>query len=372
MIGKLKDSLWPARDDRDGHFSVRPLMSDWIQDDDGTIGNERVGLASFDYSPDHLSIEGLSARTDSEAGGGVHGELKELLSSIGHAQGATAPANGSGHTPARSSLQSELARFDPSRHQPATGTQRPQPIKVADEAAVSTLLSKLPESLRGTYDRSIRRLEDRVYDLAGALTSLDGIELQLSRAREHLGALRAQGEPIDYHKVRNVLEEMASAVGAIVDEFDDGEFNLLGDARIRIAFSELGNDGTPSQDIDLNLISIEKLIRLSRKLDPDPAEIDRFVELLGRTLDSNIQLLSGVMLTLFAARDYTNSVTELAVETGVAGRVPDSRPSVSSPNLGASVSSRHAVHSGETCLLDRPNDRGSQTRPLSGTRVRPL
>jgi len=170
------------------------------------------------------------------------------------------------------------------------------------------------KQLRNSYDLSVRNIDDNIYALAAATAALDRVEGKLYEARTQIDELCRRGEPVDLVKVERTLLALADHINQSVRRADENHVNMLRDSRLQIRISEVGGQETRAKQVDLTLISLDKLI--AWKLRDGPSEPQAWIELIdhmSRVTTQNVQILSSLILTLFAARDYTTEVVDLVV-----------------------------------------------------------
>lgn len=193
--------------------------------------------------------------------------------------------------------------------------------------------------LRQAYDNSVRNIDDNIYALASAATSLDRVEGKLMQARGEIVRLASRGEPIDFAKVERTLMALAEHINLSVRTADEQCVNLLRDTRLQVRIAECasmqhgcpGEGGAHSMQVDLTLIAIDKLI--AHKLRDEPQSADEMIGLLDavrRVVYQNVHILSSLILTLFAARDYTKEVVDLVLT----GPMPSAgaEPAIAAPS----------------------------------------
>ncbi len=167
-------------------------------------------------------------------------------------------------------------------------------------------------AMKQSYELSLRNIDDNIYAMAAATAALDRVEGTLLQARAKIERLCADGEPVDLVKVERTLMQLAEHINQSVRRADDNYINLLRDARLQMVISETGDREARSMKVDLTLISLEKLI--AWKLREGPADPEAWIDLIdamGKVVLQNVQILSSLILTLFAARDYTTGVVQL-------------------------------------------------------------
>jgi hypothetical protein len=206
-------------------------------------------------------------------------------------------------------------------------------------------------ALRQSYDLSLRNIDDNIYAMASATAALDRVEGTLIQAKAQIEQLCNRGEPVDLDKVERTLMALAEHINQSVRRADDNYVNLLRDSRLQMIISEAGSNEQRSMKVDLTLISLDKLIAWKLRDGPDDPEawID-LIDAMGKVVLQNVQILSSLILTLFAARDYTTGVVEM-----VTNPMPDRR-------TGSATSiATDFVHSARTALLrDESTSRAPQ------------
>jgi len=173
-------------------------------------------------------------------------------------------------------------------------------------------IAPAPGPIQNALNISLRTIDDRIYALASATTALDLIETKLAEAYAKLALMRDRGEAVDGAKIERLLQTLADHVNQSVNQSDSNYVNLLRDARIHISISELNDAECRAKEVNLTLISLEKLIAWRLKERSGDAEawmtlIDQMMRIASR----NLEILSSLILTLFAARDYTREVVGL-------------------------------------------------------------
>jgi hypothetical protein len=207
----------------------------------------------------------------------------------------------------------------------------PEPIRLPPPVATSSVPAKQqPPSeqhanrdLEQSYHRSLKSIDDHIYGLAAAITALDGIETQLTQARTQIEQLRARGEPINVRKAETTLLNLAEHINQAVRRIDMHDVNLMRDSRIELRVVELDTDNTRAMGFDLTLISLEKLLAYKLRSSPmEASELCSLVDALQHTVNSNLHILSSLVLMMFASRDYTDDVSRLVLANGLS----DDRP----------------------------------------------
>ena len=206
-------------------------------------------------------------------------------------------------------------------------------------------------ALRQSYEISLQNIDDNIYAMAAATAALDRVEGTLVQARSQIEHLCSRGNPVDLHKVERTLMALADHINQSVHRADENYINLLRDARLQMLISESGDREQRAMKVDLTLISLDKLIAWKLREGPDDPEawID-LIDAMSRVVMQNVQILSSLILTLFAARDYTTGVVQLVTNT----------PSAEGNRAGsASHIATDFVQSARTALLRDE----SQSRP---------
>lgn len=181
------------------------------------------------------------------------------------------------------------------------------------EIAPSPDISVRDRNLQSKYNASIAKIDRNIYAMASAVTSLDNIEAKLLEVKGHLEDLMQSGQPVDYDKVEDAIHYLAEQVNLTIQDLDDQCINLLRDSRIHISFAEIDGPESATIGVDLTLISLDKI--MSYKVRQNGANLSNwidFTENFASIVHSNVHIISSMMLTLFASRDYTNEVTKFA------------------------------------------------------------
>jgi hypothetical protein len=189
---------------------------------------------------------------------------------------------------------------------------RQQMPAVQQPALQQTQVITQNSAMRQSYELSLRNIDDNIYAMAAATAALDRVEGTLLQARSRIERLCADGEPVDLVKVERTLLQLADHINQSVRRADENYINLLRDSRLQLTISETGEREGRSMKVELTLISLDKL--MAWKLREGPADPEAWVELIdamGKVVLQNVQILSSLILTLFAARDYTTGVVQL-------------------------------------------------------------
>ena len=170
------------------------------------------------------------------------------------------------------------------------------------------------QQLRNSYEVSLRNIDDNIYALAAATAALDRVEGKLVQARSQIELLCSRGEDVDLGKVERTLIALAEHVNQSVQRADENYVNLLRDSRLQMQISEVGGKEHRSMQVDLTMISLEKLIAWKLRDGPtDPEAWIDLIDTMSHVTLQNVQILSSLILTLFAARDYTTDVVQLVM-----------------------------------------------------------
>ena len=92
------------------------------------------------------------------------------------------------------------------------------------------------------------------------------------------------------------------------------------DAKLDIRFTDLDRSGHKSVGLQLTIISVEKLLDSKVASLTQQAlnehELSDFVDRMTYVVSSNIHVLSSILLTICAARDYTDAMMKLLANEG--------------------------------------------------------
>ncbi|MFT5509412.1 MAG: hypothetical protein ACI89J_002495 [Hyphomicrobiaceae bacterium] len=178
-----------------------------------------------------------------------------------------------------------------------------------------------------SYDRSLGNIQDHVHAVAGAVAMLDAVEHKMIAIKCELQRIREAGLAIDSDKVLMALQSLSDYVNQAISSVDDQCVNMLRDAKLEIRFAELETQGEHPDGVKLTMISIERLLDYKIKSALTEGlvaeETPEFVDDICSIISSNIQVLTSVMLALFASRDYTQAVTKLAARESIIPSITD-------------------------------------------------
>ncbi|MGI9477089.1 MAG: hypothetical protein ACR2PI_10315 [Hyphomicrobiaceae bacterium] len=165
------------------------------------------------------------------------------------------------------------------------------------------------------YDRSLDNIQDHIHAVAGAVAMLDAVEHKMIAIKLELQRIHDAGLMIDGNKVLVALQTLADYVNQSIESVDDQCVNMLRDAKLDIRFAEMDTSSQPD-GVALTMISLDRLLDFKIKSALTEGlvaeETPEFVDDICAIVSSNIQVLTSIMLALFASRDYTQAVTKLA------------------------------------------------------------
>ena len=157
--------------------------------------------------------------------------------------------------------------------------------------------------------------------IAGAISTLDAVESKLHIMQSELRRIRQADLKVDMKKVFKAFGRLADHTNAAVTSLDIQCTNLLRDARLEIRISELDREGQRSVGLELTMISVEKLLECklsqSEQENLDEIQVAHFIRELIQVVSSNIHVLSSILLTLCAKRDYTETMLTLLSREGI-------------------------------------------------------
>lgn len=165
------------------------------------------------------------------------------------------------------------------------------------------------------YDRSLDNIQDHIHAVAGAVAMLDAVEHKMIAIKLELQRIHDAGLMIDGNKVLVALQTLSDYVNQSIESVDDQCVNMLRDAKLDIRFAEMESQNQ-CDGVALTMISLDRLLdykikaALTEGLVAD--DTPEFVDDICAIISSNIQVLTSIMLALFASRDYTQAVTKLA------------------------------------------------------------
>lgn len=176
------------------------------------------------------------------------------------------------------------------------------------------------------YDKSVENIQDHIQAIAGAVAMLDAVEHKLIAIKSELQRIRSADLRIDGDKVLVALQALSDYVNQAVTSVDDQCVNLLRDAKLEIRFAETAHQSAqPDGGVALTMISIDALLNYKIKKAFEEGlvadETPEFVDDISRIVSSNIQILTAILLSLFASRDYTQAVVKFAERENILPKV---------------------------------------------------
>lgn len=166
------------------------------------------------------------------------------------------------------------------------------------------------------YDRSLSNIQSHIHAIAGAVAMLDAVEHKMIAIKLELQRIRDANLLIDGNKVLAALEALSDYVNQAITSVDDQCVNMLRDAKLEIRFAAVDSEFAQPDGVALTMISLDRLLDYKIKAALTEGliaeETPEFIDDICAIVSSNIQILTSVMLALFASRDYTQAVTKLA------------------------------------------------------------
>jgi len=191
---------------------------------------------------------------------------------------------------------------------------------------------------RERYDGSVANIQGHIQAVAGAVAMLDGVEHKLIAIKSELERIRSSDLRIDGDKVLVALQALSDYVNQAIGSVDDQCVNMLRDAKLEIKFAELAPRQDQAEGVALTMISIDALLnyKIKRAFAEGlvAEETPEFVEDISRIVSSNIQILTAVLLSLFASRDYTQAVVKFAERESIVPKVAhQTRGGIAAPTI---------------------------------------
>ncbi len=166
------------------------------------------------------------------------------------------------------------------------------------------------------YDRSLGNIQSHIHAIAGAVAMLDAVEHKMIAIKLELQRIRDANLMIDGNKVLAALEALSDYVNQAITSVDDQCVNMLRDAKLEIRFATMDAQSGQADGVALTMISLDRLldykIKAGLAVGLVAEETPEYIDDICVIVSSNIQILTSVMLALFASRDYTQAVTKLA------------------------------------------------------------
>lgn len=184
----------------------------------------------------------------------------------------------------------------------------PEPPAVSRDPSIQTWNAQ--------YDRSLGNIQSHIHAIAGAVAMLDAVEHKMIAIKLELQRIRDANLLIDGNKVLAALEALSDYVNQAITSVDDQCVNMLRDAKLEIRLAAVDSDCAQPDGVALTMISLDRLLDYKIKAALTEGliaeETPEFIDDICAIVSSNIQILTSVMLALFASRDYTQAVTKLA------------------------------------------------------------
>lgn len=321
--------------DRPEHFRVRPFAEHALNDHHQSVLVEAAATPPQVIQP--RSAEPLAAQVP---GALVNQSwVDTIASSVGNSINRPAQSDQSVATHADRSVAPMPVQVQNQSEQLPQGQQlqtvgAPGAMPAPPSAPGSVPLGAWNES----YDRSLGNIQNHVHAVAGAVAMLDAVEHKMIAIKCELQRIREAGLVIDSDKVLLALQSLSDYVNQAISSVDDQCVNMLRDAKLEIRFAELEDAADRPDGVKLTMISVERL--LDYKIKSALAEglvaeeTPEFVDDICAIVSSNIQVLTSVMLALFASRDYTQAVTKLAARESIIPSVKhESVPQIASATI---------------------------------------
>ena len=162
---------------------------------------------------------------------------------------------------------------------------------------------------------------ETLFAVAGAIATLDAIESKLLQLRSELARIEETCGEIDVDKAVIALERLGQHINAAVFTLDMQCANLMRDVKLKIKISDLDRAGQTSVGLELTIISVEKLLdcrlRDMANRGTNERELVGFIDRMVPVVSSNINVLSSVLLSLCAARDYAETMIGFLGSEGI-------------------------------------------------------
>lgn len=162
---------------------------------------------------------------------------------------------------------------------------------------------------------------ETLFAVAGAIATLDAIESKLLQLRSELAHIEETSGEFDVGKAVIALERLGQHINAAVFTLDMQCANLMRDVKLKIKISDLDRAGQTSVGLELTIISVEKLLdcrlRDLAQRGANEQELVGFIDRMVPVVSSNINVLSSVLLSLCAARDYADTMINFLGREGI-------------------------------------------------------
>lgn len=315
------------------HFRVRPFAEHMLNDHQASVSIDAGATRQTSTYPNKTQTSSAPVAAPSANQSWV----ETIASSVNNSTGNGAPVHNAGaaHVVQPDSPPAHPQSLVPPRSQGQhLQSVHAQGIPPQPMAATNLPLGAWNES----YDRSLGNIQNHVHAVAGAVAMLDAVEHKMIAIKCELQRIREAGLVIDSDKVLLALQSLSDYVNQAISSVDDQCVNMLRDAKLEIRFAELEDRDDRPDGVKLTMISVERL--LDYKIKSALAEglvaeeTPEFVDDICAIVSSNIQVLTSVMLALFASRDYTQAVTKLAARESIIPSVKDeSAPQLTSATI---------------------------------------
>ena len=235
-------------------------------------------------------------------------------------------------------------------------TEAPVAAEMPAPHMADELQQHSPERAPQSHDpEQLAPARETLFAIAGAIATLDAIESKLLQLRSELTRIQDSHGDLDTDKAVIALERLGQHINAAVFTLDMQCANLMRDVKLKIKVSDLDRAGQTTVGLELTIISVEKLLdcRL-RDLAARGAggpELIGFIDRMAPVVSSNINVLSSLLLTLCAARDYADTMINFLGSEGII-----SAPGVSADDPPMTQSTLDALRFGCSTSVEH-NDR---------------
>ncbi|MGI9424373.1 MAG: hypothetical protein ACR2PA_14360 [Hyphomicrobiaceae bacterium] len=180
---------------------------------------------------------------------------------------------------------------------------------------------------------------ETLFALAGSIATLDAVESKLMAIQSELHRIRSEQREVDLDKVGTAFKRLIYHTNNAVCALDMQCANLMRDAKLDIRFTDLDRMGQKSVGMQLTIISVEKLLdskvaTMAHQVLSEH-ELSDFVDRMTHVVSSNIHVLSSILLTICAARDYTDAMMKLLANEGFVS--PEEISSINEPEISSST-----------------------------------
>ncbi len=193
-----------------------------------------------------------------------------------------------------------------------------RPAPPVQKIALSRTRNHEPVVTAPSHHPDVHRIDTAVNELGAATAALDAIELQLIKAKAEIHRVQASGADLDFDEIDRVIDALAAHINETLRNLRPEAANIVADTKLEIAFSAPGAGSEKDFRLELYLISVESLAVLRHATDGTPQAYISFIDDLINVVNANINILTSLLVTLCASRDYTVEVTKLARSVGIA------------------------------------------------------